>query len=173
MVALVEAENAHHARELQVDRIGTPIQIFELARGLEINVGGKVKQNLKLQSGEAKISFVEEHTGKDGAPITVPGAFALSIPLFYNEEPITIPVRLRYRIVGGSIVWIYKLFRVDRLVAEAVKLAKDDVRTKTGLPVYEGSPEMRPTARSSPASAEPDPMAVAFTAPQDVLLFAS
>ncbi|MBB3937901.1 DUF2303 family protein [Aureimonas phyllosphaerae] len=142
MIALVEAENAHHARELQVDRIGSPIQIFELARGLEINVGGKVKQNIKLQSGEAKISFEESHTGRDGAPITVPGAFALSIPLFYNEEPITIPVRLRYRLIGGAIVWTYKLFRVDRLVAEAVKLAKDEVREKTGLPVYEGAPEM-------------------------------
>lgn len=148
LTALSEVEGAHHARELQVTLIGAPVQIFELARGLEINVGGKVRQNVKLQSGEAKITFEEEHTGKDGAPLVVPGAFALSIPLFYNEEPITIPVRLRYRIVGGSIIWIYKLFRVDRIVAEAVRLAKIDVATSTELPVYEGAPEM--TSAGSP-----------------------
>ncbi|WP_182421999.1 DUF2303 family protein [Aureimonas sp. ME7] len=147
MTTLVEAENGHHARELQVDRIGAPMDIAALARGLEVNVGGKLKQNVKLQSGEAKISFEEEHTGKDGAPISVPGAFALQIPLFYNEEPITIPVRLRYRIVGGSLMWIYKLFRVDRTVAEAVTLAKREVAERTGLAVYEGAPEM--TAQGS------------------------
>lgn len=142
MTTLPEAEAAHHARELQVAKIGMPMEIFELARGLEVNVGGKVKQNIKLQSGEAKISFVEEHTGRDGQPITVPGAFALRIPLFYNQEPIDIPVRLRYRIVGGQVVWIYKLFRVDRLVTEAVRVAKQDVESGTALPVYEGAPEM-------------------------------
>ncbi len=50
-----------------------------------------------------------------------------------------------YRVVGGSIVWIYKLFRVDRIVTEAVTLAKNEVREKTGLPVYEGAPEMTAT----------------------------
>jgi len=148
MTTLVEAEAAHHARELQVAKIGMPMEIFDLARGLEINVGGKIKQNLKLQSGEAKISFVEEHTGKDGAPITVPGAFALRIPLFYNQEPIDIPVRLRYRVVGGAIIWIYKLFRVDRLVTEAVRVAKQDVEHETALSVFEGAPEMLANGRT-------------------------
>jgi uncharacterized protein YfdQ (DUF2303 family) len=147
MTTLVEAESAHFARELQVPRIGTPIEIFELARGLEVNVGSKVSQNLKLQSGEARISFKEEHTGKDGEPLRVPGAFALRIPLFFNQEPIDIPVRLRYRVHAGSVVWVYKLFRVDRLVAEAVTIAKQDVGEATGLPVYEGAPEMTSTGQ--------------------------
>jgi uncharacterized protein YfdQ (DUF2303 family) len=142
MTTLVEAEAAHFARELQLDRIGTPAHIFELARGLEINVASKVKQNVKLQSGEAKLVFEEEHSGRDGQPVTVPGAFALSIPLFYNQDPITVPVRLRYRVSVGAIIWVYKLFRVDRMVAEAVDQAKADVERETGLPVYEGSPEM-------------------------------
>lgn len=149
MTTLVEAEAGHFARELQLTSIGTPAQIFELARGLEINVASKMKQNVKLQSGEAKLVFEEEHSGRDGAPITVPGAFALSIPLFYNQEPITVPVRLRYRLVSGSIVWIYKLFRVDRMVAEAVDQAKADIAIATGLAVYEGKPEM--TADGRPA----------------------
>ncbi|WP_185983008.1 DUF2303 family protein [Aureimonas mangrovi] len=151
MTTLTGGEAAQHASEMQVSAIGTPAQIFELARGLEINVGGKVKQNVKLQSGEAKIAFEEEHTGKDGQPLTVPGAFALMIPLFYNEDPIVIPVRLRYRMVGGSIVWLYKLFRVDRLVAEAVRNAKNDVAAQTGLEVYEGAPEM--SASGTPVGA--------------------
>ncbi|HAW46285.1 MAG TPA: hypothetical protein DCX34_03470 [Roseovarius sp.] len=147
MTTLVEAEAAHYARELQISSIGTPAQIFELARGLEINVASKVKQNVKLQSGEAKLVFEEEHSGRDGAPITVPGAFALSIPLFYNQDPITVPVRLRYRVAGGAIVWVYKLFRVDRMVAEAVDHAKTEVAQETGLAVYEGQPEMMTDGR--------------------------
>ena len=141
MTTLTEAESASFARDLQLERIGTPSEIFELARGLSINAQTKVRNDVKLQSGEAKISFEEEHNGADGKPIRVPGAFALMIPLFYGEEPITVPVRLRYRLKGGAILWTYKLFRVDRTISEAVGHAKATVRAETGLDVFEGKPE--------------------------------
>ncbi|BAP94508.1 hypothetical protein [Aurantimonas phage AmM-1] len=147
MTTLVEAEAAHFARELQLPAIGTPAQIFALARGLQINVESKVKQDIRLQSGETKLVFEEQHSGSDGQPISVPGAFALSIPLFYGQEPIAVPVRLRYRVRNGAIHWTYRLFRVDRLVAEAVDHAKTEVAAVTGLPVYEGTPEMDNRAR--------------------------
>lgn len=141
MTTLTEAESASFARDLQVQRIGTPSEIFELARGLQVNVSSKIRNDVKLQSGEAKITFEEEHSGADGQPVKVPGAFALMIPLFYGQEPITVPVRLRYRMRGGAILWAYKLFRVDRTITEAVDHAKAEVRRETGLAVYEGKPE--------------------------------
>ncbi len=141
MTTLTEAENASFARDLQIQQLGTPSQIFELARGLSIHATTKVRNEVKLQSGEAKISFEEEHNGADGRPITVPGAFALMIPLFYGEEPITVPVRLRYRLKGAAIQWVYKLFRVDRTISEAVGHAKATVEAETGLAVFEGRPE--------------------------------
>jgi hypothetical protein len=141
MTTLLDAENASFARDLQIERIAAPSEIFELARGLQIAVSAKVRNEQRLQSGEAKISFEEEHNGADGKPIKVPGAFALSIPLFYGQEPITLPVRLRYRVKGAEILWAYKLFRIDRTIGEAVDHAKHDVRRETGLDVFEGKPE--------------------------------
>lgn len=122
--------------------IATPAKLMELSRGLQVNVNSKVKNAKMLQSGEGAIIFEEEHSGVDGTPIKVPGAFVASIPVFYGGDAIDVPARLRYRVRGPAIMWTYLLFRPDRIIAEAVDHAKADVRQETGLPVYEGKPEM-------------------------------
>jgi uncharacterized protein YfdQ (DUF2303 family) len=128
-------------RDLQTT-VGTPAQIITLARGLEVNVGQKVKQVRNLQTGEAQIVFNEEHTGADGQPIRVPGGFAVEVAPFFMGDSVEVPVRLRYRANGGVIKWMFKIFRPDTLINEAVRQAMADVRDHTTLPVYEGAPEM-------------------------------
>jgi hypothetical protein len=51
-------------------------------------------------------------------------------------------VRLRYRVAGGSIRWQFVMFNPGTFVAERVRADLAMVAEVTGLPVFEGTPEM-------------------------------
>ncbi|HWW46286.1 MAG TPA: DUF2303 family protein [Xanthobacteraceae bacterium] len=121
--------------------IATPAKLIELSRGLEINVGAKVKNAQTLQSGEGEIIFVEEHLNAKGEKLTVPGLFMVALPAFVDGGPVRIPARLRYRVREGSVVWFYQLFRWKQYLRDRVVADLEIVQAETVLPVYEGTPE--------------------------------
>lgn len=123
--------------------IATPSQLVELSRGLQVNVASKVKAATTLASGEGHIVWEESHQDQHGKPLKVPGIFILSASPFFMGEKMRIPVRLRYRAKAGSIDWLYQIYRPDQYVTEHVRHALFDVKDKTGLPTFEGSPEMQ------------------------------
>lgn len=122
--------------------IAVPSQLVELSRGLQVNVASKVKAAHTLANGEGQIVWEESHQDANGQPLKVPGIFILSIPPFFMGEKIRIPVRLRYRAAGGSVIWFYQIYRPDQFVTEHVRHALADARDRTGLPTFEGKPEM-------------------------------
>lgn len=122
--------------------IATPAQVVELSRGLQVYVDTKVKNFTTLQSGEGQVAFEETHNGADGKPLKVPGLFMLSIAPFFMGDRIRIPVRLRYRPAGGQINWFYQIYRPDQFITEHVRNTLADASEQTGLPTYEGTPEM-------------------------------
>lgn len=121
--------------------VATPSQLVELSRGLQVNVASKVKAAHTLANGEGQIVWEESHQDANGAPLKVPGIFILSVPPFFMGDKMRIPVRLRYRAAGGSVVWFYQIYRPDQFITEHVRHALFDAREKTGLPTYEGKPE--------------------------------
>jgi uncharacterized protein YfdQ (DUF2303 family) len=128
------------AAQLGVD-FASPSRLLGLSRGIEINVDRRIAQVVKLDSGEARISFEETHSGPGGADLKVPGGFLLQIPVFQGDAPYQIPARLRYKAVGPTIVWTVELYRLDRAFRDALSKACDRVRAETGLPMLMGSPE--------------------------------
>lgn len=122
--------------------VATPSQLVELSRGLQVNVASKVKAAHTLANGEGQIVWEESHQDANGQPLKVPGIFILSVPPFFMGDKMRIPVRLRYRAAGGSVVWFYQIYRPDQFITEHVRHALFDAREKTGLPAYEGKPEM-------------------------------
>ncbi|PRD42353.1 hypothetical protein C5748_16295 [Phyllobacterium phragmitis] len=136
-----DGEKLRYEREFATT-IATPAQLVELSRGLQVNVAAKVKNASTLQTGEGQIIWEEEHQGSDGKPIKVPGLFILSVAPFFMGEKVRVPVRLRYRVKSGSIVWFYQIFRPDQIINERVRTDLFDVKDKTSLPAFEGSPEM-------------------------------
>ncbi len=121
----------------------THARLLELSRGLEISVDHKLAQIVNLQTGEARVTFTEEHTDAHGAPITIPGAFILGIPVFRGAtDRYQIPVRLRYRKQGGSLTWWFELYRADAAFDIAFRDACELVRAGTLLPLYFGTPEV-------------------------------
>lgn len=122
-------------------KIATPAEMITLSRGLQINVASQVKSSVTLQSGEGEIVFVEEHLTDKGEKLTIPGMFMIALPAFIGGEPVRIPARLRYRVSGGKIVWIYQLFRWQEFLRQRVVADLKKSQEQTSLPTFEGSSE--------------------------------
>jgi len=154
-------DTAKEFAELIQAQFASASKLLELSRGLNVTVESRVNQAVNLASGEVQMSFTEAH--KDGAsanasaPIKVPGAFLVTIPVFKpgiqvrldSHEPEKTPklyrhklaARLRYRVQGGHVTWWYSLYRVqenfDAAIAELCRYAQNE----TGVPLFVGSPE--------------------------------
>lgn len=135
-------EERDNFEKLFKSKIGTPNEIIELSRGLEINVSSRIKQAIKLQSGESEIVFVEEHSNAAGESLTVPGLMMVSVHPFVDGDPIRIPARLRYRKTSNGLTWSYDMWRLNHWLRECVKSDLSDAGAATGLPTYEGAQEV-------------------------------
>ncbi len=133
-------EQTRFEPELQT-KFGTPNQIFNLSRGLEITVSSKFANPVRLDNGTASIQFEETHNGADGKPLTIPGLFLVAIPLFACGEIIRLPARLRYKKEGAALLWSYHLYRPDVFVRDALHTDLKTVAIETGKALYEGKPE--------------------------------
>lgn len=123
--------------------IAGPSTMLTLARGLEVRAKMSVKDAITLASGEAKVSFEEEHetSRKDGSAITVPGAFMVSIPIYEGGDAWRLAVRLRYRLVEGRIMWLLALNHADAALETSFEETLKSVEKDTGVPVFRGRPE--------------------------------
>ena len=77
----------------------------------------------------------------DGKPLKVPGAFLLGIPVFRGGDAYQLPVRLRYRVVQGSVQWSYELHQPQRILDHALAEACAEVTERCSLDVLDGVPE--------------------------------
>lgn len=135
-----DAERAQYEDDLGLT-FGTPREILQLSRGLQVNVASTIVNVVKPQSGAGSIVFQEEHQDTEGKPIKVPGLVMLGIPLFFGGAQIRVPVRLRYQIKEKKLVWTFVLHRSQQIVHEALLGCLSEVERATGLPIYEGAPE--------------------------------
>lgn len=104
-------------------------------------VAARVKNGVRLQTGERTVEFTEEHQNSKGEAVIIPGVFMVSLPAFVDGEAVRIPARLRYRIVSGDIKWFYQLYRWEFFLREQVGHDLKQASNETGLPAYEGAPE--------------------------------
>lgn len=139
-LAAPSQEDKEHEQRFQT-KFAAPNELIQLSRGLQVLVGMNVKNAKTLQSGEAEIVFEEEHRDVSGNKLVVPGLFMLSLPIFFGGEAVRVPVRLRYRVKAGVIVWFYQMYRPDLAVTARIRADLEEVVKATGLPTYEGSPE--------------------------------
>lgn len=134
------AEKTEYERLFKVE-FATPTGMVTLSRGLQVNVEATVKHNVTLQSGEGEIEFTETHVDKRGEKLKVPGLFMVAVPAFVDGEPIRLPARLRYRVSGGKVTWLYQLYRWKYWLRDRVQGDMREVEKETEVKAYEGSPE--------------------------------
>jgi uncharacterized protein YfdQ (DUF2303 family) len=119
----------------------SPSKLLEVSRGLELHVGQRVKQHVRLGTGEISMAFEESHSDAGGAALKVPQAFLLALPVFRQGELYQIPTRLRYRVNQGVIAWSFEMHRAPAILDHALNEACQTVAEETGLDVLEGLPE--------------------------------
>jgi hypothetical protein len=119
-------------------KLATGARLMELSRGLKVNVDLRVAQHQNLSSGESALHFSEEHKDAAGAALQIPGAFLIAIPVFRLGALYQIPVRLRYRIIGGKVVWSLSPQRTDRVFEHALEEAEGKVASAVARPIFRG-----------------------------------
>ena len=141
------------AKRLEM-RFASASELLALSRGLQVNIKRNVKNKHDAGSGITQFIFESEASGPGGAPLDVPGAFLLSIPIFKRGDLYPVPARLRWRENDGMLQWFYELARLDAVFEHAFSEALDIVHSGrpaeegkpaqvgTGLPILRGSPEV-------------------------------
>lgn len=139
----VPSRTMDEATKLGMGALGGPSTMMNLARGLFVRAERKLGQTQNLNTGEQKLTFEETHSTSDatGAPVTVPPGFAISIPVFRDGVAYALLARLRYVEDGGRVKWKIALQRADVALRDAFYDVTKDVKAKTGLPLFYGTPE--------------------------------
>lgn len=139
-VTLPAEKDAEHFGELNYT-LATPAQLMALSRGLAVRVEMEAVARPVLSTGETEVSYKEQHTDTAGAPLKIPGGLMLLIPAFEDGVRYRLPVRLRYRVQSGKVVWSYHLYRADVAIRDAVKDACEEVAEGTECPLFHGRAE--------------------------------
>lgn len=115
------------ATKIGISLAGTQ-RLMEASRGLTVRVEETVRNVVNLETGEMQFMFGTEHKDTNGAPLSVPAAFHILIPIFKGGASYSIPVRLRHRVGGGKVVWWFETHRADLFFDDAAKEAIARVR---------------------------------------------
>jgi hypothetical protein len=124
--------------------VASPSMMYELGRGVKLNVSEKVEVAFDRSTGEAAMKFSEEHSGPGGRPVKIPKFFYIRVPIFFGEQPSLIGALLRYRNDGGGrVIWSYQLFAPDLVVKAAFDKACEIVK-RGSRTLYLGTPDRQP-----------------------------
>jgi uncharacterized protein YfdQ (DUF2303 family) len=124
-----------------MSRIAEPAKLMEIATGLRVFEEVDTVSAYKSETGETKMLFENRQSGGESGELKVPSMFGIGIPVFVNGDPYQVLVQLRYRPVGGKVVFFYELWREDRVFDHAFDEAASRVAEDTGLPILLGTPE--------------------------------
>lgn len=136
----IAGASAKSLLEVTGGKLASAGELMALKRGLSVRVASKVAHAVELSSGETQITYETQHTDERGAPLKVPAAFLIAIPVFRSGARYQIPVRLRYRVSGG-ITWSVELYRPELVFDHAIAEACEVAKAKTELPLFYGTPE--------------------------------
>ena len=116
-----------------------PADVVQLSKGLEIYSDTKVQERVNLQSGETSFTFEEKHRGAPDA-VVVPQLFLVAIPVFNLSDTLyRVPVRLRYRLKEGLLLWVPTLWMAEEVFDKAVRDAATQAHDETDLSLFYGT----------------------------------
>lgn len=122
-------------------KFASPARLVDLARSLTVRIESVVANYQNLASGESVLRYDTVHTDERGAPLDVPGAFLISIPVFRSDVRYQLAARLRYRVKEGKVTWWFELYRSNETFDHAFSEACLRASAETTLPLFFGAPE--------------------------------
>ncbi len=138
---LVSTLPAEVARFLALNggKCAEPDEVVQLSKGLDLYADTKVAERVNLQSGETSFTFEEKHRGAPDQ-VVVPQIFLVALPVFELAATLyRVPVRLRYRLHEGKLLWIPTLWQAEEVFDKAVRDAAADAKARTDLPLFYGT----------------------------------
>lgn len=123
-----------------------PAKFIDLANNFHVNEGVTYSKAQNLGNGEVKLTFsrvVEQGQVGQGAQLSIPTKFKLSIPVFagFDQTRHEMEAFFRFRIHGGGIEIWYDLIRPTKVVETAFVKMWEEIATATQTPILFGSPE--------------------------------
>ncbi|TDE34156.1 DUF2303 family protein [Antarcticimicrobium sediminis] len=122
-------------------RYGQLTQLLQMSRQFQVYETSNLKVTSNRDTGEGEIQFLNEHKGADGKPLQIPNLIIIAIPVFMGGAPYRMPVRFRYRKMGGSVRFILSIYNPEKAFESAFKEAIEEAAERTELPTFKGSPE--------------------------------
>lgn len=129
------------AASLGLTSFASADKLLQLSRGLTVHVDDRTTNRVDPSTGEVTMHFEVGHTDEGGAPLTVPRAFLIQIPVFRAGVAYQFPVRLKYRAGGGKVAWFYEIHDPRRALDDAFRAACQAAAEGTSLPLFYGAPE--------------------------------
>ncbi len=129
------------AESLGIPSFASPAKLLSLSRGLSVHVDEAATNRIGPSTGETTVVFDTKHTDSSGAPLAVPRAFLVQLPVFRGGTAYQLAVRLKYRVGGGRITWSYEIHAADKAFDDAFREACDHAQEQTALPLFYGTPE--------------------------------
>ncbi len=122
-------------------RYGQLTQLLAMSKQFQVHETSNLTVKTNRDSGEQEIQFVNEHKAPDGKPLSIPNLIIIAIPVFLNGAPYRMPVRFRYRKMGGEVRFILSIYNPEKAFEAAFEEAVDAATEATGLPTFLGTPE--------------------------------
>lgn len=141
------------AQQIQ-GRYGQLTQLLAMSRQFQVHETSDLTVTSNRDTGETSIQFLNEHKGADGKPLNIPNLIIIAIPVFMGGAPYRMPVRFRYRKMGGAIRFILSIYNPERAFSDAFAEALAEATDATGLPTFKGTPE-KMMSLSGPCFARP------------------
>lgn len=116
-------------------------QLLAMSKQFQVHETSNLTVKTNRDSGEQQIQFVNEHKTPDGKPLSIPNLIIIAIPVFSGGAPYRMPVRFRYRKIGGEIRFILSIYNPENSFEDAFNEAIQTAETETVLPVFMGTPE--------------------------------
>lgn len=132
-------ETTKELMESLLCKFASPARLMDLARSLTVRVESTVANQQNLSSGESVLRYDTVHTDERGAPLDVPGAFLISVPVFRSDVRYQLAARLRYRVKEGKVTWWFELYRSAETFDHAFSQACLFASAQTSLPLFMGA----------------------------------
>lgn len=122
--------------------LATPDEVIAASRGLKLRAEVAVSEAISLASGETELVYTEQHKSSDGAPLRVPTAFAIGVPVYEGGPGEVMLARLRYRRVPGQprVSWTVTVHDIERIEREALRELAVKIAEDTGASALIGAP---------------------------------
>lgn len=128
------------ARQIE-GRYGQLTQLLQMSRQFQVYETSNLTVATNRDTGEAQIQFLNEHKGADGKPLSIPNLIIIAIPVFLGGALYRMPVRFRYRKMGGNVRFIMSVYNPEKAFEAAFKEAVEEATAATELPTFMGTPE--------------------------------